>query len=274
MSEARQVASCADSTRDVFWNTLARCTIAHLGCYFQAEVTGRLAEKRECTFGEFADSRPMQTCVGHLRSDSPPIYSLVEIGPSLAHAILDRMLGGDGSTAASEHEMTEVERHLMASVFRVIAQDLSENWRPLAPASFAVETVDVDPRTCSAISRFDPVTVAEVEVNIGVAAGTLIFVVPSAAVAADSRAAATENGILGRLTRELFIDASCELRGPTMPLRYVGDLRPGDTIDLAIAVDTAAVLAFNGVPKFQARIVAAKPRTEVRIEGRVNPSMC
>ena len=77
----------------------------------------------------------------------------------------------------------------------------------------------------------------------------------------------TEMALRGRMSRELLLDAECDLRGARIRLGELQDLKIGDVVNLGISADSPVTVTVGGKPKFKAAITPIGSRMAVTIES-------
>jgi flagellar motor switch protein FliM len=254
--------------------------VSSLTVFLRSYVSGTLVRVEQLPFGDFADSLPSPTCVAFLTMQPYDGYSLIEIDPSLAAAILDLVLGGDGKvTGDLDRELTEVEESMMEGVFRILVHDLGETWKPVVPVSFALENIETRPQRSNRISRSEAVVALTMELHIAEQVGMVNLVIPSATLKLMHRrfdqhwavhkcgSQETEMAIRRRVSRELLLDVDCDLRGARIRLRELQALKVGDVISLGIATGSPVTVTVGGKAKFKAAITPIGSRMAVTIES-------
>jgi flagellar motor switch protein FliM len=257
-----------------------RAVVSSLTVFLRTCVSGSLVRVEQVPYGDFVDSMKSPTCLGYLAMQPYDGYSLLEIDPGLAAPILELVLGGNGKTnGALDRELTEIEENMMAGVFRIIVRDLAETWRPVLPVSFALDAIETKPQRSNRISRQETVVAITVELHIADQVGMVNLVIPSSTSKLIHQRFAeqgavhkcgsheTEVAIRGRMSRELLLDADCDLCGARIRLGELQALKVGDVISLGIAADSPVTVTIGGKPRFKAAITPIGSRLAVTIES-------
>jgi flagellar motor switch protein FliM len=257
-----------------------RAVMSSLTVFLRSYVSGNLIGVEQLPYAEFVDSLPSPTCMVYMAMQPYDGYSVLEINPSLIAPILELVLGGNSkNNGRLDREITEVEESMMESVFRVIVHDLVETWKPMVPVSFAIDGIETKPQRSSRISRNEAVVAITMELHIADRVGMVNLVIPSITLKlmhqrSDQHGAVhkcgsheTEMAIRRRMSRELLLDADCELQGVRIRLRELQALKVGDVISLGIAADSPVTMTVAGKPKFKAAITPIGSRMAVTIES-------
>jgi flagellar motor switch protein FliM len=204
-------------------------------------------------------------------------HAVVEISPEVLWPVLDLILGGDGIVNdPPAREMTSVEKDLLDGFVRILAQCLTEAWTAPIPVQFEAVSLETASQNTRRTGKTDQVVVSALEMRLGEASGLLRLLVPSLAIHAMSQSSKSSvertgpspssGAILQRLAHELLIDVDCELRGSTMRLRDLLQLKAGGVVDLGLVCDGAVSVCANGIPKFKGWLSQAGTRMTVTIE--------
>ena len=70
----------------------------------------------------------------------------LEINPSVAFTMVDRMLGGTGQTPAPNRALTEIEQNVIDSVVKLLLEHLTETWRAVADVQFRIQGRETRPQ--------------------------------------------------------------------------------------------------------------------------------
>jgi len=257
-----------------------RAVVSSLTVFLRSHVSGNVVRVEQVPFADFVDSLKSPTCVGYLAVQPFDGYSMLEIDPTLAALMLELVLGGSGkSNGTLERELTEVEESMMGSVFRVIIHDLVKTWTKVVPVSATLDTIETKPQRSNRISRNEAVVAIKMEFHVADQVGMVNLVIPSSTLklihqrldqpwaVQKCRSHDTEVAIRMRMSRELLLDADCDLCGARIRLGELQALKVGDVISLGIAADSPVTVTVGGKPRFKAAITPIGSRMAVTIES-------
>ncbi|MGO9894291.1 MAG: flagellar motor switch protein FliM [Bryobacteraceae bacterium] len=260
--------------------TFVRTLSTSLSVYLRSYVSGDLISVEQLPYGDFAENLTSPTCIACLSMQPYDGCSLVEVNQSLLATILDHVLGGNGKMRPTpDREITDIEQDMLEGFYRIIAHDLSEAWKPIAPLRFAVDSLDTTPQLSQRIARNEAVVAVAMELRIGDNAGVMNLAIPSVALKAmrqrfDQQGASQKAGsqltamaIQKKLARDLMLKVECELSGASIRVGDLLSLESGDVLDLGMPVDSAMTALVNGQPHFQGEIVANGPRTAMVVRS-------
>jgi len=264
--------------------TFVRTLSASLSLYLRTYVAGNLISVEQLPYGDFAENLSSPTCIACLSMEPYDGWLLVEVNQALLAIILDHVLGGNGKMgAALDREVTDIEQDMLEGFYRIIAHDLSEAWKPIAPLRFTVDSLETTPQLSNRIARNEAVVAVAMELRISDNAGVVNLAIPSITLKAmrqrfDQQLTAqkvgnqaTATAIKKKLARELMLDVECALSGASIRVRDLLSLEPGDVLDLGVPLDSTVTALVNGHPHFEGDLVANGPRTAMVVRSVNQP---
>jgi flagellar motor switch protein FliM len=156
-----------------------RSLVSSLTAYLRAYLSGNLISVEQIPYTTFLEGLPAQTCMVPLTLLPFGGNALLEINPSLIYPILELLLGGKDTSTQAKRELTEMERHLLDSLFRLIAHDLEETWRGVADVEFRIDSLETGRQLIRTLGPTEAVVAIGMEFRIDDAAGMINLAMPS-----------------------------------------------------------------------------------------------
>lgn len=257
---------------------LARRLAASLGAYLRTYVTVSLASVEQLAFGEFLGYLPTPTCIAHVAMKPMEGNAVLEINPSLVLPMLDIVLGGDGKHTADESkELTDIERSVMETIFRIVLNDLRDAWATTQELSFEVEGTETQPQLMQILSPNEAVVAIGFEITVDEARGLMNFGMPSVMVKMMGQkleqqwSARKQSGdmrptrLMESVLRDITVPLEARVSGGSLTVGDVLALEPNDVLSLGAPVTQPTELMVSGVTKFSARVVTAGRRRAVQV---------
>ena len=257
---------------------LARHLAVSLGAYLRTYVTVSLVSVQQLAFSEFLGLLPTPTCIAHVGVKPMEGNAVLEVNPSLVLPILDIVLGGDGNHAADQaKELTDIERSVMETVFRILLGHLRDAWAGTRDLSFDVEDTETQPQLMQILSPNEAVVAIGFEITVDNARGTMNFGVPSviAKMMAEKMdqqwsvrkqsADVRPTRLMASLIKDIAVPVESRVSGGNLTVREVLDLAPNDILSLGTPITRPAELSVSGVNKFSGRVVAAGRRRAIQV---------
>lgn len=147
---------------------------AQLRTYVQITV----ASVDQIPFEEFIRSIPNMTLINVF--EVPPLDGniLMEINPNIAYSMLDRLMGGAGSSHSNVDNLTEIETKIMTNLFERSFDNLREAWVNIADIDPILTELEVNPQFLQMISPNETVVVISFNSIIGETSGMINICIP------------------------------------------------------------------------------------------------
>ena len=147
---------------------------AQLRTYVQITV----ASVDQIPFEEFVRSIPNMTLINVF--EVPPLDGniLMEINPNIAYSMLDRLLGGAGTSHSNVDNLTEIETKIMTHLFERSFDNLREAWENVAEIDPMLVELEVNPQFLQMISPNETVVVISLNTIIGDTTGMINICIP------------------------------------------------------------------------------------------------
>ncbi len=259
----------------------ARNVATSLSAYLRSVIDFTVVSVEQFAYSEFLMSLADPTAFYALAI--PPLSEpgALEINPTVAFAIIDRMLGGTGRATAPPRALTDIEQNVADQVVKILLESLSETWKSIVDVRFEIRGRDTRPQMLQVAGPNETVLMVAFELSIGDARGTVSLCLPVSIVeSAGSYFAQAWN----RQRREpsaterewmqdhlasisMPVSASVESRLSTRELLA---LRAGDVVSLGVPANRLIDVHVGSTLKFKGRLTADDGRLAVQIDQRLN----
>jgi flagellar motor switch protein FliM len=158
----------------------ARNVATSLSAYLRSATDVSVVSVEQFTYSEFLMSLPDPTAFYAL--SLPPIDGLgaLELNPSIAFAMIDRMLGGTGRPPSLSRALTEIEQNVVDSVVKLILENLSEAWGPIINVHFRIHGRETRPQMLQVAAPNEVFILLVFDIKIAETRGMLNLCVPAA----------------------------------------------------------------------------------------------
>lgn len=250
-----------------------------LSSYLRVGTDVSLLTIEQLAYAEFLAGLPDPTAFYAISMKPHDTLAALELTPSIAFALVDRMLGGTGSGSEPDRPLTEIEQNIVDSVVKLLLEQLNPTWRGIVNAQLDIHSRETRPQMLKVTGRNEIVAVLEFSIKIGDSRGTLKFCVPAAPIEAASEklAQAGQKTTRRALTAEETAHLSANLgRVPlsvsahlstTFSARELLALRPGDVVSLGRTAAQPVAVSIGEQPVYAGQLVVHQGNLAVRIEG-------
>jgi flagellar motor switch protein FliM len=206
----------------------------------------------------------------------------LEMNPSVAFTMVDRLLGGTGHTPGPNRPLTEIEQNVIDSVVKLMLDNLTETWRPVANMEFRIHGRETRPQMLQVTGPTEIVILLVFDIRIADTRGMINLCIPASAIEAVGEA--FEQGGWQRLRRqpsaqeEKWLTANLgrvplqvtALLETTLAARDLVALEPGDVLTLGRAASQPVAVHVGRVPRFSGRLVRSGMDAGVVVESMTN----
>jgi flagellar motor switch protein FliM len=259
----------------------ARNLSTSLSAFLRAMTDVSLVSVEQFAYSEFLMSLPDPTAFYSVAM--PPLdgVAALELNPSVAFAMVDRMLGGSGEGAAPNRALTEIEQNVLDAVVKLVLEHLSETWRAITDVRFRIQGRETRPQMLQVTGPNEVVILLAFDLSIGDSRGMLSVSIPAAAIETMEEKVtqgwnrtrrqptpleeARLHANLGRVP--LKVDTILETRIGT---RELLSLHPGDILALGHSAHAPVQIQVGGVRRFSGRLTSENGSAAVLIQHATN----
>ncbi len=266
----------------ILHENFARSLASSLSAYLRAYVMVNLVSVEQLSFQEFTQALPSPTCLVSLGMKPYEGNAVLEMNPALVFPIFEMLLGGDAKGLLKiNREISEIEQSVLDGLFRITLNDLKTAWHAVTPLEFEIDSHETEPQLLHILAPNEAVVAVSMEVRIGDKAGMMNIGIPSIVVkmlrhkfdqqwsVRKSQSTEQEQSRILHLIRASRMWLDSRLRGPTMSVADLMELKTDDVLVLDYGVDRMVDLSINGKHKFAGRIVGAGHKRGFQIEEAV-----
>jgi flagellar motor switch protein FliM len=259
----------------------ARSLSTALSAHLRTAVSLSMANVEQLSYGEFLGSLTDPTSFYAVAIEGFDDLAALEVNPSIAFAMIDRMLGGAGNPMPVNRPLTEIEQNVMDDAVRRLLEGFTEAWRPVTALTFRIRARETRPQMLQVAAPNEIVVSIVFDVKVGDVRGLIQLCIPTSVVETAgtyfARAWQRQRRELTATERQWLDENIGRVPVPLVPLirtrlkaSAVLALRPGEVIALPLAADQALDLFAGGVRKFTGRLASDNGRLMVMVEERVD----
>lgn len=262
----------------------ARNMATTLSAYLRTTINMSVSSVEQFSYSEFLGSLTDPTAFYALGITPSDEVGAIEINPSVAFAMLDRMLGGSGQPVPVNRPLTEIEQNVVDAVVKQMLISLGDVWKTVANLAFGIRARETRPRMLQVAAPNEIVVAIVFDVKVGDVGGRINLCLPTsvAEMAGDHFAHAWQ-----RQRRELTAKERADLEEnfgrvpvPVVPLirtrlsaGSVLALALGEVVALPLPADQPLDVYAGGVRKFTGRLATDHGRLMVMVESRCEAGM-
>ncbi|MDD3149655.1 MAG: flagellar motor switch protein FliM [Candidatus Gastranaerophilales bacterium] len=137
-----------------------------LTAYLRMHVEIDIVSVDQLTYDEFTRSMPNPITIGITELNPLSGQILIGVSHEITSSIVDRMLGGTGSSEIKSRELTDVEEALARKILDRITLSLEESWKHIFPVQGIVVGIDNNYSLIQIVTPGEIVALVTLEVQI------------------------------------------------------------------------------------------------------------
>lgn len=257
---------------------MVRTLSAQISSVMRSIVEIQLHSVDQMTYGEFLMSLPSPTSFNVFSMKPLEGSGVLEINPSIAFPMVDRLLGGKGEAYDSSRDFSDIELNLLDTILRVIMQNLKEAWGPVSELYPVVEAKESSPNVIQIVAQNEIVVMVVMEIIIGHTSGMMNICYPVIALEpllpklaardimiSETSSKKSRNRELKTLLGGANVTLEAIIGDAKLTIKDMFDLKSGDILILNRPADDTAVLCVDGEDKFVAKLGLNRYRKTVEV---------
>ncbi|MEK3989580.1 flagellar motor switch protein FliM [Robertmurraya sp. FSL R5-0851] len=245
----------------------ARLLTTYFSAQLRTYVQISVASADQIPYEEFIRSIPKMTILNVF--EVPPLEGriLMEVNPNIAYAMLDRLMGGRGSSINKVENLTEIETKIMSNTFEKSFDNLQEAWSTISEIDPYLAAFEVNPQFLQMVSPNETVVVISLNTVIGETTGMINICIPHVVLepiipklsvhywmqTEKKEREPQEIAQLEKRIQTATVPISAELGHSEISIQDFLLLDIGDVIELNQAIDRALTIKVGDIPKFLAQ---------------------
>jgi len=264
-----------------------RALTTYLSGHLHSVIETKVLSIEQITYDEFIRSLPSPTILGIFSMSPLEGTLLLEMSPSLAFTMIDRLLGGQGNGSEKNRDLTEIERTIVEHRVNQMINLLEESWIEVIEAKPELISLETNPQFTQIVAPNDMIVLVTLEVKVGEMVGMINMCLPYLVLepileklntlflfSTQAKVTSPEQVNLIRKKIEWAkIDMTTLLGQSEILVRDLMELAPGDVIPLIqnvkepLSVYVGNYKKFRGIPGLHGEHLAVQ-LTEIVEEGR------
>lgn len=258
---------------------LARNLASQISSIMRSIVEIKLHSVDQMTYGEFLMSLPSPTSFNVFSIKPLDGNCVLEINPSIAFPMIDRLLGGNGDGFDSNRELTEIEINLLDAILRIMMQRLRESWSMVTDMYPNIEAKESSPNVVQVVSQNEIIIMAVMEIIIGASSGMINFCYPVIylepilsklanrdVMLGETSAKKSRNKELKTLVGRAEVIYEAILGRTNISVHEFLELKPGDILKLNRSADDKAIVSIDKKDVFLAQVGLYRYHKSIQIE--------
>lgn len=266
-------------TLEIIYEHYGRLVSTNLPVYLRKNIQVSVASSETVTFSEFTNALSNPVILGIVNFAPLPGSIIIDLSCNLGFAMIDRMLGGEGTPLEKNRDFSEIEMTIIEKIMIVSMQLMREPWRNVVDVTPMMERIETNPQFAQVIAPSDMIAIVTLNMKIGDVEGMMNVCLPFF----------TLEGVMDKLNTKYWYSTMQEkndenyeeyieslIRRVDVPVKAIlgmssvsvndfVNLQPGDIIRLDKRVDNELSVYVGNIKKFTALPGSSKDNYAVRV---------
>lgn len=165
-------------TLEIIYEHYGRLLSTNLPLYLRKNVQISVASSETVVFSEFSNALSNPVILGIINFSPLQGSIIVELASNLGFAMIDRMLGGQGTPIERTRDFSEIELTMLDKIMTLCMQLMKEPWKNVVDITPFLERIETNPQFAQIISPNDMVAIVTLNVKIGDVEGFMNVCLP------------------------------------------------------------------------------------------------
>lgn len=238
-----------------------------------------VASVDQVPYEEFIRSIPKMTILNVYSVEPLEGRLLMEVCPNIAYSMMDRILGGKGTSETPVDSMTEIETLILTQLFEQSVSNLKEAWATMIEIDPILEEFEINPQFLQMVSPNETVVVVSLNTQIGEISGMINICIPHIILepiipklsahywmetGTKERDPEAYNQLQHHL-QEVLVDTKALLGETTITLGELMHLQKNDVISLDQSIHKPLNMVVNNEPKMLVQPGTVKNKVSVQV---------
>lgn len=165
-------------TLEIIFEHYGRLLSTHLPAYFRKNVQVEVMNMEAVIYQEFTNALSNPVLLGII--DFAPLEGniIIELAENIGYAVVDRMLGGAGTSLSKSREFTEIELVILERIFIVITNMLIEPWNNVVKLNPRLIRIETNSQFAQIIQPSEMASIVTLNIKIGAVEGMINICMP------------------------------------------------------------------------------------------------
>ena len=261
-------------TLEIIFEHYGRLLSTNLPVYLRKNIQVEVMNSEAVTYSEFSNALSNPVLLGIVNFAPLSGNIIIELASNLGYAMVDRMLGGNGSPLEKPRDFTEIELLIIERIMTVCVNLLREPWENVADIHPRLERIETNSQFAQIISPSEMIAILTINMKIGDVEGMMNICLPYLTLESIMDKLNTKywfssmqekDEAIENLIARAQIPVKAVLGTSTISVNEFVNLQRGDIIRLDTKVDQELNVYVGNIRKFTALPGASGDEYAVRV---------
>ncbi|SFH50072.1 flagellar motor switch protein FliM [Tindallia magadiensis] len=266
-------------TLQIIHENFARALNTFLSGYLRTYIHAEVINVEELTYYEFSNSVVNPAVLSIVNFEPLSGQVIIDLSPSIAFNIIDRILGGSGKPFNESRTFTEIELTLLKRLKRQVTDLMIDPWENVIELNPKLEKIETNPQFAQIVSPNETIALVTLSLKIGDLEGMLNICLPHIVLepiidklstkfwfASVSKTVTEEDRkkLQARLEKT-NVELIAEIASTHITVKDFLQLQIGDVIELDTTLDSELLLYVGDKAKYSALPGTSNNKMAVKI---------
>lgn len=165
-------------TLEIIYEHYGRLISTNLPVYLRKNIQVTVSSSETVTFSEFTNALSNPVILGIV--DFAPLNGnvIMELSPNLGFAMIDRMLGGQGTPLEKNRDFSEIEMTILQRLMVICMQLMREPWKNVLDINPMMDRIETNAQFAQVIAPSDMIAIISMSLKIGEVEGLMNICLP------------------------------------------------------------------------------------------------
>jgi len=165
-------------TLEIIFEHFGRLLATNLPAYLRKSVNVEVVNSEVVIYSEFSNALSNPVLLGVAEISPLKGSILMEMASNLGFAIVDRLLGGYGTSLEKTRDFSEIELTILERIFTICVSLLREPWQNVVKISPRLERIETNSQFAQIISPSETIAIITINLKIGAVEGLINLCLP------------------------------------------------------------------------------------------------
>ncbi len=245
----------------------SRLVSTYLAAHVRTVVQVTVNSVEQLTYDEVVNTIPNPTIMNIITVAPLEGNIILDIKPSIAFTIIDRLFGGPGDAPEKVRGLTDIERTVMERIVNGILEHFAEAWENIIQVDPKLEMMESNPQFAQIVSPTEMVVMVTLEMKVGDKQGMMTICIPYIVIepivnklnahfwysGLGKKSTAEHLEVLRKNIEKAKIPMSVILGHAELTVAELLDLQIGDVVQLDSSVNKPLSVVVGSKTKFMGR---------------------
>ena len=165
-------------TLEIIFEHFGRLLATNLPAYLRKSVNVEVVNSEVVIYSEFSNALSNPVLLGVVGMQPLNGNVIIEMASNLGFAIVDRLLGGMGTSLEKERDFSEIELSIIERIFNICVNLFQEPWENVVKVSPRLERIETNSQFAQIISPSETIAIVTMNLKIGDVEGLMNICLP------------------------------------------------------------------------------------------------